>query len=117
MPNITPNFNFEFSIFLLENNFSFKPKPDEEKTSNMVVLEVAMPSGFLVDKETFPSLLQKNHVKLVETKNGETVVNIYFDQMLPSEEICLNIDGYRSHKVAETKPASVKVYDYYDSCK
>lgn len=83
----------------------------------MVVLEVAMPSGFIVDKDKFPSLLRQKHVKLVETKKGETVANVYFDQMLPNEEICLNVEGYRSHKVAESKPASVKVYDYYDSCK
>lgn len=83
----------------------------------MVVLEVSMPSGFIVDKEQFPALLKEEHVKLVETKKGETVVNIYFDQMLPNEKNCLNIEGYRSHKVAESKPSSVKIYDYYDSCK
>lgn len=75
-----------------------------------------MPSGFLIEKDRLNEHLRKPHVKLVETSNGETVANIYFDQMLPDEEICLEIQGYRSHKVAENKPVPVKIYDYYDSC-
>lgn len=83
----------------------------------MVILEVSMPSGFLIDKDRLSEILMKPHVKLAETKNGETVVDIYIDQMLPKEDICLEIKGYRSHKVAENKPVPVRIYDYYDSCK
>lgn len=46
---------------------------------------------------------------------GETVADVYIDQMLPNEDICLEIQGYRSHKVAENKPVPVRIYDYYDS--
>lgn len=83
----------------------------------MVIIEVAMPSGFLVEKDRLAELLKKPHVKLVETKRGETVADIYIDQMLPNEDICLEVQGYRSHKVAENKPVPVRIYDYYDSCK
>lgn len=83
----------------------------------MVVMEVGMPSGFLVDKDRLTEILKKPHVKLTETKNGETAVDIYIDQMLPNEDICLSVQGYRSHKVAENKPVPVRIYDYYDSCK
>lgn len=83
----------------------------------MVIVEVAMPSGFLIEKDRLAELLKKPHVKLVETANGETVANIYFDQMLANEDICLQVQGYRSHKVAENKPVPVRIYDYYDSCK
>lgn len=79
-------------------------------------MEVTMPSGFLIDNERLTELLHKPHVKLAQMKNGETVVDIYFDQMLPNEDICLEFQGYRSHKVAENKPAPVRIYDYYDSC-
>jgi CD109 antigen len=84
--------------------------------SNMVIVEVGMPSGFLIEKEQLDTLLKKSHVKLVETANGETTANIYIDQMLANEEICLEVQGYRSHKVAENKPVPVKIYDYYDNC-
>ncbi|XP_031631360.1 CD109 antigen-like [Contarinia nasturtii] len=93
----------------------FNPKSGDENHSNMVIVEVGMPSGFLIDKEKLNELLKKSNVKLVETTNGETVAHVYFDQMLSNEEICLKIQGYRSHKVAENKPVPVKIYDYYDS--
>lgn len=97
--------------------YRFNPKTADEKHSNMVIIEVAMPSGFLVEKDRLTELLKKPHVKLVETKRGETVADIYIDQMLPNEDICLEVQGYRSHKVAENKPVPVRIYDYYDSCK
>lgn len=43
--------------------------------------------------------------------------DIYFDQIPPNEEICLKVQGYGSHKVAENEPVLVQIYDYYDSCK
>lgn len=95
----------------------FKPKSDAEKYSNMVVLEVAMPSGFTTEKETLNQLLLTDDVKLIETKRGETAVDIYFDKMTANEEKCLVVDGYRVHKVAEQKPVAVRIYDYYDNCK
>lgn len=82
----------------------------------MVIVEVGMPSGFLIEKDHLNGLLNRPHVKLVETKSGETVTNIYIDQMLANEQICLEVQGYRSHKVAENKPVPVKIYDYYDNC-
>lgn len=76
-----------------------------------------MPSGFLVEKDRLAEQLKIPHVKLVETKDGETVADIYFDQMYSEIEYCLQVHGYRSHKVAENKPVPVRIYDYYDSCK
>lgn len=83
----------------------------------MVVMEVSMPSGFLIEKDQLTGLLHKPHVKLAHLKRGETVADIYIDQMLANEELCFEIQGYRSHKVAENKPVPVRIYDYYDSCK
>lgn len=83
----------------------------------MIIMEVAMPSGFLVDKDRLTEILRKPRIKLTELKNGETVVDIYIDQMHPNEDLCIEVQGYRSHKVAENKPVPVRIYDYYDSCK
>lgn len=74
----------------------------------MVIIEVAMPSGFLIEADRLPDLLHQPHNKLVETKRGETVADIYIEQMLANEELCLEVLGYRSHKVAETRPALVR---------
>lgn len=83
----------------------------------MVVLEVAMPSGFTTEKDSLSTLLLTKDVKLIETKRGETAVDIYIDKMKANEEKCLVVDGYRVHKVAEQKPVAVRIYDYYDSGK
>lgn len=53
----------------------------EANVSNMVVMEVTLPSGFTVDKESLPSLEVSQNVKRVETKNGDTVVILYFDEV------------------------------------
>lgn len=52
----------------------------------------------------------------VETKDGDTVVIVYFDD-LDKKEICPTFKAYRTHKVAMQKPAPVVIYDYYDNCK
>jgi CD109 antigen len=51
----------------------------------------------------------------IETKDGDSVVVIYFDD-LSDNQICPQVKSYRQHSVAKQKPASVIVYDYYDTC-
>jgi CD109 antigen len=52
----------------------------------------------------------------VETKESETIVVIYFDDV-GSMSLCPVVKAYRTHSVAKQKPAPVIIYDYYDSCK
>lgn len=52
----------------------------------------------------------------VETKEGDTIVIVYFDD-ITTKKICPEIKAYRVHGVAKQKPAPVIVYDYYDNCK
>ncbi|XP_021920080.1 CD109 antigen-like isoform X2 [Zootermopsis nevadensis] len=82
--------------------------------SNMAVMEVTLPSGFTVDSDTLPSLQMSQNVKRVETKNGDTVVMLYFDKMT-KQEYCPTVSAFRTHKVAKQKPVPVTIYDYYDS--
>lgn len=44
------------------------------------------------------------------------MVIVYFDD-LDKKEICPTFKAFRTHKVAEQKPAPVLIYDYYDNCK
>lgn len=97
--------------------YRYNPTKEDELQSNMVILEVGMPSGFLIEKENLNGLLKQPNIKLVESKRGETVTDIYLDQMQHDQEICIEVQAYQSHKVAENKPAPVRIYDYYDSCK
>ena len=52
----------------------------------------------------------------VETKDGDTVVIVYFDDISASQ-ICPEFKAYRTHGVAKQKPAPIVIYDYYDNCK
>jgi len=47
----------------------------------MAVMEVSLPSGFTVDRDSLPSLEISSHVKRVETRNGDTMVILYFDKV------------------------------------
>ncbi|XP_032689989.1 CD109 antigen-like isoform X2 [Odontomachus brunneus] len=86
----------------------------EANESNMAVMEVNLPSGFTVDRDSLPSLEISSHVKRVETKNGDTMVVLYFDKMV-KQEYCPTVSAFRVHKVAKQKPVPVSIYDYYDS--
>lgn len=103
----------------LEINTAYLPPKgkDSVKQSNMVVLEVSLPSGFVVNSEILNGLKSKfSDIKRIETKNSDTVAIIYFDH-LTSAAVTLQIDGFQEHIVDEQKPASVLIYDYYDNCK
>lgn len=113
-PNTYHSIIYRFSFI---SSLSFKPKTSTELHSNMVVLEVAMPSGFITEKDTLKELLATPGVKLVETRKGDTLIDVYIEQMNANEKMCVTLEGYRTHKVAEQKPVSVRIYDYYDSCK
>ncbi|KAG5667286.1 hypothetical protein PVAND_015272 [Polypedilum vanderplanki] len=92
---------------------SFVPDAQAEK-SNMAIMEVTLPSGFTFDSDSLAELLATDRVKKVETKEGETIVMVYFDD-IDSKEICPVFKAYRTHAVAKQKPAPVVIYDYYDT--
>lgn len=52
----------------------------------------------------------------METKDGDTVVMIYFDDILETQ-LTVPVKAYRTHGVAKQKPAPIIIYDYYDNCK
>lgn len=95
----------------------YNPRDIVDTESNMVVLEVSLPSGFATDTESTYALSKLDYVKRVETKNEMTVFVLYFDHLTANKSICPTFDAFRRKKVAEQKPVPVLVYDYYDSCK
>lgn len=114
-PRLTPDSNP--AKVALEVCVSYNPRDIAETESNMVVLEVSVPSGFSVDTDSTYALAKMDYVKRVETKNGDTVFVLYFDNLSANEPVCPVFEAYRRHKIAEQKPVPVLIYDYYDSCK
>lgn len=98
----------------LDISVSYHPK-DSVQQSNMVILEVSMPSGFIVCTENLDGLKKRIPiVKRTETKNDDTVAIIYFDYVT-SKTIDLKIIGVRKCVVTQQKPTSIIIYDYYDN--
>ncbi|XP_054164406.1 CD109 antigen-like isoform X2 [Oppia nitens] len=85
----------------------------EGNTTNMAVMEVELPSGYVADVEALPSITRDKHIKRIDTSNGDTNVIIYFDR-ISRDEICLTVPAHRTHRVANNKPVPVTVYDYYN---
>lgn len=85
----------------------------EGDASNMAVMEVALPSGYLFDFDTLSSIHRTKEVRRVESQDSDTNVVIYFDR-IGREELCVTVPAHREHKVANQKPVPVKVYDYYN---
>lgn len=56
-------------------------------------------------------------MQLVETKNDDSVVVIYFESLPKGVNKCLPIEALRTHAVANQKPAPIVLYDYYDTNK
>ncbi|KAF5295443.1 hypothetical protein FQA39_LY13104 [Lamprigera yunnana] len=92
----------------VSRNLSAQPE------SNMAVMEVNLPSGFTADIDSLPSLEVSQNVQKVETKNEDTTVILYFNN-LTRIEYCPTVSAFRTHKIALQKPVPVIVYDYYDS--
>nr|BAR45612.1 thioester-containing protein 1 [Scolopendra japonica] len=79
--------------------------------TNMAVMELALPSGYVADKEHLPHVDARKLIKRVETKDGDSVVVIYFDKI--GEQVCVTAMAERKIMIADVKPALVQVYDYY----
>merc|ERR1711874_849762 len=77
------------------------------------VMEVNLPSGFTANQDSLPALRRYRGVKRVDTEKSDTKVILYFDS-LTKREVCPTIEAFRTHRVANQKPAPVLVYDYYD---
>ncbi|XP_016963803.3 thioester-containing protein 1 allele R1 isoform X3 [Drosophila biarmipes] len=88
---------------------------DKEKDSNMAVMEIALPSGFVGDADSLGKIEAVDRVKRVETKNSDSTVIVYFDSLSPGDVRCLPVEASKAHAVAKQKPASVSLYDYYDT--
>lgn len=83
-------------------------------SSDMAVVQVALPSGFTADETTLPGIYKHNHVKKAELAENNTKVIIYFERVT-EYEVCPTVLAYLTTKVANHRPVPVTVFDYYDT--
>ncbi|XP_014812042.1 PREDICTED: alpha-2-macroglobulin-like protein 1 isoform X2 [Calidris pugnax] len=84
----------------------------ERATTNMVVIEAKLPSGFIPDKSSMVELKMQRLVKKVEVQPDQ--VTIYLDQ-LPKTEETFAFTTTQDFPVRNLQPATVTLYDYYET--
>ncbi|XP_013104389.2 thioester-containing protein 1 allele R1 [Stomoxys calcitrans] len=110
----TVNRNSHSDYLHLSACASFIPAEGDTNRSNLAVMEIYLPSGFVVDTDTLPTLESSDRIKRVETQKRNSVVIIYFDY-LDRREVCPTLHAYKVVKVTNHKPVPVIMYDYYDN--
>ncbi|XP_053387212.1 C3 and PZP-like alpha-2-macroglobulin domain-containing protein 8 [Mercenaria mercenaria] len=86
--------------------------PQRFNGPGMAVMEIDLPSGFSADLES--SNTKVGNARQTEIREEKTVV-LYYDQILPSyPETCATIEMIRTDLVTKTKPAAIRVFDYYE---
>ncbi|XP_039432022.1 thioester-containing protein 1 allele S3-like [Culex pipiens pallens] len=91
----------------------YKPRKQDEVT-NMVLMEVLFPSGYVVADETLNRLKSNKLVRKIETKRDETRLVLYFDSLPTEKANCVDVSGLRKAIVLGRIAGLIKVYDYYE---
>ncbi|XP_066193041.1 alpha-2-macroglobulin-like protein 1 [Sylvia atricapilla] len=84
----------------------------ERPATNMVVIEAKLPSGYSPEKKSVVELKRQNLVKKVEVQPDQ--VTIYLDQ-LSKEEETFSFRAQQDFLVRNLQPATVSLYDYYET--
>ncbi|KAI7800456.1 putative alpha-2-macroglobulin-like protein 1, partial [Triplophysa rosa] len=79
--------------------------------TNMVIINLKLLSGFVLDDLSLQDLQQDSRIKLVEQNEGHVI--LYLDRMKKEEEKSFTLTLWQNVVVNNLKPAVVTVYDYY----
>uniref|UniRef100_A0A8C9XKM8 Alpha-2-macroglobulin-like n=1 Tax=Sander lucioperca TaxID=283035 RepID=A0A8C9XKM8_SANLU len=93
-------------FIVLTNRYSGK-----ESSTNMVILDIKMLSGFVPDPESLNMLKRALLVDRVEQKEDHVLV--YIRELPKNIGINHSLKLIQEHQVENLKPAVVKIYDYY----
>uniref|UniRef100_A0A182NVA5 TEP1-F n=1 Tax=Anopheles dirus TaxID=7168 RepID=A0A182NVA5_9DIPT len=81
--------------------------------SNMAIVEVNFPSGFVVDRNSITNLsVDKNPIQNSELRYGQTSLVVYYASLGP-EKNCFRVTANRIFKVGFHRPSYVLVHDVY----
>ncbi|KAK5617052.1 hypothetical protein CRENBAI_016536 [Crenichthys baileyi] len=83
----------------------------KEASTNMVILDIALLSGFIPDPQSMKNLEGAHLVDRVEHKNGHVVV--YLKELMKAVPVNLSLVLQQQIPVQNLKPAVIALYDYY----
>uniref|UniRef100_A0A8D1L7Y9 Pregnancy zone protein-like n=1 Tax=Sus scrofa TaxID=9823 RepID=A0A8D1L7Y9_PIG len=84
----------------------------ERPSSNMVIVDVKMVSGFIPVKSSVKKLQERPQIQRTEVNVNHVL--IYFEE-LTSEVLSFSFSVEQDIQVKNLKPATVKAYDYYET--
>uniref|UniRef100_A0A4X1U749 Pregnancy zone protein-like n=1 Tax=Sus scrofa TaxID=9823 RepID=A0A4X1U749_PIG len=84
----------------------------ERPSSNMVIVDVKMVSGFIPVKSSVKKLQERPQIQRTEVNVNHVL--IYFEE-LTSEVLSFSFSVEQDIQVENLKPATVKAYDYYET--
>ncbi|XP_064610073.1 CD109 antigen-like [Liolophura sinensis] len=80
----------------------------QEGSSGMAVEEIGIPTGFQADRDNITLV---DGLKRIETSDKKLL--LYFDE-ISTTPTCITVRADRTALVAKSKPAAVRIYDYYE---
>ncbi|XP_046891858.1 pregnancy zone protein-like [Hypomesus transpacificus] len=83
----------------------------KEQTTNMVIVDLKMLSGFVPDPQSLTQLKTALLVDRVETKDDHVLM--YLRELISGVPIYHSLDIIQELPVQKLKPAVVQIYDYY----
>ncbi|TMW41279.1 hypothetical protein DOY81_013641, partial [Sarcophaga bullata] len=89
----------------------------KEASSNMALLEISTPSGYVIDDEIVKDLNKLKGVSNVELKNSDSLLVIYFDHLHKDDETVLWWRPLEPMLLPCKSLPQLKLYDYYDTDK
>ncbi|KAM7351079.1 uncharacterized protein ACRADG_004064 [Cochliomyia hominivorax] len=99
----------------LEVCFTYQtPAELSNTTTNMVIMEINLPSGCRSNLESNYGIENNELVQKIEMKNSDSTIILYFENLLSNIKNCLNFAVDIISDVIKTKPAAIIVYDYYN---
>uniref|UniRef100_UPI0037E9016A alpha-2-macroglobulin-like protein 1 n=1 Tax=Semicossyphus pulcher TaxID=241346 RepID=UPI0037E9016A len=96
--------------FTLSVKVSYNGNREE---TNMVVINIKLLSGYVLDQDSLELLKKSSSVKRVDEEEGH--INIYLDQLKQNKSEVYTVNQERDQPVGKLKPAVVKIYDYYQT--
>lgn len=124
VPEQEPNFHIEYTAkttpvpgqFAMNVSVEYKPHYSlEAKESNMAVMEISLPSGYITHIDNLAAIQNDPRVQRVETKNDDTIIVIYFERLVVGEQSSFDIFANKSHAVENLKTSPITIYDYYNT--
>lgn len=123
LPTPEPNRDFELTVQTQKSEGHCQKAEiricasyNQPNGSNMAIVEIKMVSGYVPVIKTVEELSQLTELEMRRYEFKENTLNLYFTTLTEKSK-CFSFDVNQDIQVLDAKPASVKVYDYYNNDK